>query len=269
MTAHVWMSAVYGDYRIGLKTNVLEKHSGRGWVAAAGPGASDHQDRGLSRRIMTGGLALLAGATLAGCAIHKTTWTEKLTVVVTTPHGEVSGSAIRWQSLSEDPVLNLAHSDMRGEAVVVEVARGRYLFALVEDNRPQAELMFFPGEPPVDAAPKLRRVKGQARAVPRSMYPLLVTFDDLKVPASVKQVDPDNLAAAFGDGYALKSITLEITDAPVTQGRVEAVLPWLGDPAVMENPNWRKIPLAARELLGGFLLDYRAAQERFLKEHRQ
>jgi len=192
--------------------------------AAEAQGASGGR---LLRRMLTGGLALLAGATLAGCAIHKTTWTEKLTVVVTTPHGEVSGGAVRWQSLSEDPVLNLAHSDMRGEAVVVEVARGRYLFALIQDNRPQAELMFFPGEPPVDAAPKLRRVKGQARAVPRSMYPLLVTFDDLKVPASVKQVDPDNLAAAFGEGYALKSITLEITDAPVTQGRVEAVLPWI------------------------------------------
>ena len=197
----------------------VNARSGNSPVSASG--------RAPSRRAFVGALALLAGTSLAGCAIHRTTWTEKLTVVVTTPAGEVSGSAVRWQSLSEDPVLNLAHGDMRGEAVVVEVAKGRYLFALMQDNKPQAELMFFPGEPPVDAAPKLRRMKRQAREVPRNMYPLLVAFDDLKVPASVKQVDPDNLAAAFGEGYALTSIALEIVDEPVTRGEVEKILPWI------------------------------------------
>ena len=39
--------------------------------------------------------------------------------------------------------------------------------------------------------------------------------------------DPDDLAAHFGPGYALSSITLAITDEPVTKGRVEAVLGWL------------------------------------------
>ena len=37
-------------------------------------------------------------------------------------------------------------------------------------------------------------------------------------PKSVKPVDPDDLAAAFGEGVSLKDITVEITDDPVTWG---------------------------------------------------
>ncbi|MEP3196791.1 MAG: hypothetical protein ABJO57_02900, partial [Lentilitoribacter sp.] len=48
-------------------------------------------------------------------------------------------------------------------------------------------------------------------------------------PTSVKEVDPANLAATFGPGYSLQSITLEITDDPVTEGEVEKVLGWLND----------------------------------------
>jgi len=43
----------------------------------------------------------------------------------------------------------------------------------------------------------------------------------------VQQVDPDDLSATFGAGYALRAVTLEITTAPVTSGVVEGVLGWL------------------------------------------
>ena len=42
------------------------------------------------------------------------------------------------------------------------------------------------------------------------------------------EVKPESLAAAFGPGYSLKSITLEITDEEVTRGRVEKIIPWVG-----------------------------------------
>ncbi|WP_417415418.1 hypothetical protein [Hoeflea sp.] len=66
-----------------------------------------------------------------------------------------------------------------------------------------------------------------SRELSPKQYPLLVTFADINDPASVALVDPDDLAASFGPGYALSSITLAITDEPVTKGRVEAVLGWL------------------------------------------
>jgi len=51
----------------------------------------------------------------------------------------------------------------------------------------------------------------------------------------------------------LKSITLEITDEPVTKGVVEGVLGWLGDPKVMDNPGWRALPIERRRSIGGLL----------------
>ena len=62
--------------------------------------------------------------------------------------------------------------------------------------------------------------------IPRSHYPLLVTFTDIIDPTTVKVVDPDNLAETFGPGASLKRITLEITDEPVTEGKIESVLGW-------------------------------------------
>ncbi|MBS0563021.1 MAG: hypothetical protein JSR87_00565 [Proteobacteria bacterium] len=58
----------------------------------------------------------------------------------------------------------------------------------------------------------------------------MVTFDDISDPKSVRQVDPADLAATFGPGVALKAVTLAVTDAPVTEGKVEGVL---GDLAAM------------------------------------
>ena len=63
--------------------------------------------------------------------------------------------------------------------------------------------------------------------LPPDTYPLLVTFTDIADPKTVKRVDPDDLAATFGPGYRLASVTLEITDEAVTEGRVQSVLGWL------------------------------------------
>ncbi|MEX2492944.1 MAG: hypothetical protein WD425_14410, partial [Nitrospirales bacterium] len=69
-------------------------------------------------------------------------------------------------------------------------------------------------------------------------YPLLVTFTDITDPTTVKQVDPDNLAATFGPGVSLKRITLEITDESVTEGKVEQVLGWWNSDRPLEGPYW-------------------------------
>ncbi|MCA9423137.1 MAG: hypothetical protein KC592_19110 [Nitrospira sp.] len=63
--------------------------------------------------------------------------------------------------------------------------------------------------------------------IPHDRYPLLVTFSDITDPKTVQQVDPTNQAATFGPGVVLKRITLEITDEPVTEGKIEQILPCL------------------------------------------
>jgi hypothetical protein len=180
------------------------------------------------RRVLKGVMAAAAALPLAGCWLFSGgEWKKKITVTVATPAGDVSGSVVRWEKMTEDPVLSSSHSQERGEAVVVEVAKGRYLFALIEDNKPQDELLFFPDEPPLESTGKLSRRKGEVIEVPITHYPMLVTFGDLNDPKSVRQVLPDELAKHFGAGVTLKSITLEITDEPMTEGAVEKVLPWI------------------------------------------
>ena len=56
---------------------------------------------------------------------------------------------------------------------------------------------------------------------------MLVTFDDITKPETVRRVNPADLAAVFGEGVRLKAVTLEITKEAVTEGRVVPVLPWL------------------------------------------
>ncbi|WP_295078242.1 hypothetical protein [Tabrizicola sp.] len=63
--------------------------------------------------------------------------------------------------------------------------------------------------------------------LPREAWPMLVAFDDITKPETVREVDPADLAAVFGEGVRLQTVTLEITEEAVTEGRVERVLGWL------------------------------------------
>jgi hypothetical protein len=111
---------------------------------------------------------------------------------------------------------------------VVEVSLGRYLFAVVDDNRPDEQRLFYPNDGRAFDDPRnLRAVKGRPIEVPPDHYPLMVTFVALQAPSSVKEVNPADLPATFGEGYRIKSYTVEITDEPMTDGRIEALLPWL------------------------------------------
>jgi hypothetical protein len=191
---------------------------------------------------------LLALFALAGC--ERYAWNQKLTVTVETPEGEVSASSvsavswrkqwIRWDGMGW-------YYDLTGEAVVVEVTPGRYLFALLkgagttEYMGSVAAASIAGREGRVIDGALFREVQGRRdRAagvitVPEVQYPMLVTFGDIADPASVELVDPADLAASFGPGVRLKSVTLEVTDEPVTVGVLEGMLPpaffqrWAGD----------------------------------------
>ena len=74
-------------------------------------------------------IALLLPLLLAGCK-EKFEWRQKMTVTVETPAGDVSGSsvsAVSWQEHAiRFPDGMGWHYNVTGEAVVVEVAPGRY-----------------------------------------------------------------------------------------------------------------------------------------------
>jgi len=176
---------------------------------------------------------------LSGCDnVYR--WHQKITVEVETPEGLQRGSTVQAIQLNVAakwmPKTDGARSvaNVRGEAVVLELAPRKYLFVLLTGSGRYGDAedlaaytLHGLGASRTDEV--IRSVTsyplGLAKSVPRKSYPLMVTFEDITDPTSVKQVDPSYLAGTFGPGYKLKSITLEITDEPVTEGKVEAVLP--------------------------------------------
>lgn len=191
-------------------------------------------------------IALIAVIAAGGLAIwfaypiYK--WNQKLTVTVETPEGVKSGASVVAASVSYNLTFGLpdaasASFGWHGEATIVELPGKRFLFVLLGNPVAMAQHSFKAAILGSDDArlgdmkayfPKLSKLHASAPLV-RERYPLLVTFDDINDPKSVKKVDPNNLAATFGPGYSLKSVTLEITDEPVTTGELEKLLGWLGE----------------------------------------
>ena len=189
------------------------------------------------KRIFVAAMLVLCVLGLSACR-QNFAWNQKLTLTVETPQGERSGSAVVYERVTSGRQLmsgSAVQYDIKGEATVVEVAPGKYLFALLGEasTKELATRVWwevFSEEQKRDADQAFRMIESlrEAREVPPKEYPLLVAFTDINDPKSVFEVKPDDLAATFGPGYGLKSITLEITDDPVTEGKVEKFLSWLG-----------------------------------------
>jgi hypothetical protein len=182
----------------------------------------------------------------------------RLTVEVDTPDGPRSGHSVHMlgsgRSIAILPGEARSASGIKGEAVAVELPNGQVLYALMRGEA-ATELQAV-----VHSAfdPEWRRtrfdesVKRVAAEFPvgeerelggqnpggmpgESGLPMLVTFRHTGDPKSVEHVDPADLAASFGPGYALRRITVQITTEPVTAG-IKKRLAWLKDPGLTLDP---------------------------------
>lgn len=177
-------------------------------------------------------LVIAALLALKSCDAKRYYWRQKISVVVETPQGLRSASTVLQVTLTDstklyaNPEAQGVTRNIAGEAVTLEVAPGRYLFALLR-GAPSADVVFLPPNTPLlEFVPKLTKLR-EERQLPQGRYPVLVTFSDIDEPSSVMRVDPGDLSANFGPGYRLDSITLSVTDEPVTRGRVRQLLPWI------------------------------------------
>lgn len=193
----------------------------------------------------------LAAVFVAACDDGAPDHRYRLTVEVATPAGVRSGSSVIAveQTLGRsamNPAGQAVQRRIRGEAVAVDLPGGRTLFALLrsEENSDWAGYIMQwlapdrPGDGFAEALDDMLALEGRGPiAVPRTLeilrgrppvsaYPMLVTFDDPADPTSVQPVDPDDLAATFGPGVALRRVTVEMTDDAVTSG-IEKRLGWL------------------------------------------
>jgi hypothetical protein len=205
---------------------------------AASTGAQPRHRRTVAVVLLLAMAFLLPGCRLIG--LYNWSWNQKLELRVMTPDGEVSGSAVmrasygfrpEWWGWGDRGRSIIGHS---GEAAFVEVAPGRYLFAIMSQNDPEMAYETFIGpittsrEERIEGFDRLYRLR-ETRTLPRELYPTLVTFRDINDPASVEKVDPDDLEAIFGAGYRLNAVNLEITDENRTSGRLNKILTWVNE----------------------------------------
>jgi hypothetical protein len=198
----------------------------------------------IARRTVLG-LVTVGALALAGCdsdvlGRQYPPYRYRLTAVVETPAGLRSGSSViqvRWtEAGTAFGILGSAGFSVKGEAVAVELAKDEVLFVLLRSSGSSDWAAWALR----DVVPNLKDPRGTDRKphpVPRRIeiqreqvdnYPMFVRFRDPADPKSVEQVDPDDLAKTFGPGYRLKSLTVQVTDEPVTSG-IEKRLGWLGN----------------------------------------
>lgn len=170
-------------------------------------------------------------------------WHQKMTVEVEKDGKIYSGSSVTsvfWNknimhSLHMGPAW---HSEVKGEAVVVELPDNKLLFALLSNKRNSgftenlAARILDRSKHQVSIQKRFQRVlvsrAGPPLVVPLENYPLLVTFKDINDPNSLQLVDPNNMDALLGNGMKMKKIFLELTYEPVTRGQVMSWLKWIG-----------------------------------------
>jgi hypothetical protein len=227
------------------------------------------------------GRAVLAATAFAvsGCSAIEPTeiLRYRLTVEVETPEGIKRAYSV-WEYKVTDVAIGFTQLETRyrGEAVAVDFGNGKTLFALLISGDGQSDYPAYVVQQELHKTDEYQtgtepaflsvfpqwRDEGKSWIVPKELpahnqttkppsgYPMLVTFKDLRDPASVVKVDPDDLAATFGAGYRLKAITVQVTDEPVTTG-IEKRLGWLEDSKVMNNPGWARLPIESRKAING------------------
>lgn len=202
---------------------------------------------------------IFVGLILQACS-DDNIWHEKITVVVNTPQGKVESNSVHRTGFSSGGFV-FGSPDRRflqGEAVVVELSdengNSRYMFALLKGFSSYYQFhrkAFRAGEKyPKDFLGK------PPRALPVKSYPLLVTFEDIKKPETVKHVKPEEFEAVFGEGYSINEITVQVTDEEKVAGEVERILGWYSgypEPSVLPNLDPENYSIEAKLRHGNFI----------------
>lgn len=201
---------------------------------------------------------LVIGAT-AACALTTGgdgTWRYRMTVTVETPEGDKTAHAVwqvsadsNWAPLPEQAPMSF---EVKGEAVVVDLGQRGVVFALLRgqtlgsDYSKYVLFKAIPSPPPSSQIAKPLDADVTfigSRPLPPSLYPMFVRFRDMNDPKTVENlmsqercpdtsgypvkycITEDRFAEAFGDGVKLKSVTLDLTNEPVTSGIVAKYAP--------------------------------------------
>lgn len=174
------------------------------------------------------------------------TFKYELTVDIDTPDGIRSGSTVIEVTYWREWVMTVVFgprfpTKINGEALFVDLGSGKNVLltlttfdaassnAASPDYLPVRIYNFPWGDPGASNAMRvaIEQAKSSApKLVPFEQLTLMVTFRDLQNPRTLERVDPLKLSATFGPGYALKSVVMRPTNAPITE-QLEKRIAWL------------------------------------------
>ncbi len=184
-------------------------------------------------------------------------WKQKLTLHLTTPDGPEVFSTVTAIRCEAVYALDINGTKVicreKGEALVAELG-DRYLFVLLDGvnvGYHGAFRVLSRDRGYKDYWRQIRLSDGQVLDVPRNRYPMFVSFEDVTDPTSVFEVDPDDLAGVFGEGYAVEWLTITRVSETLTKGQfaepqfanilsIQSTLSGLNryDPAFPEKANY-------------------------------
>ncbi|MGA7998936.1 MAG: hypothetical protein WCA28_29090 [Bradyrhizobium sp.] len=193
-----------------------------------------------------GPLALLAALFIGDqIRINRPGHKYRLTLEVDTPEGTKSASGV----LSVHPDRGFSRRGQtatKGDAVFVDLGGGKNLVALLAHIDKTVDLdginyLALRAYRAAGRNPSFNDMSRMTGVVPvtGALTPILVAFADPGDPATARNVAPDDLEAAFGKGFHLHRMTVEVVPngfwpldfgsplgEPVTRG-IEAKLKWL------------------------------------------
>lgn len=216
---------------------------------------------------------VIAGILVVGASLYflahgeRFSYRQRITIEIDTPDGPRTGSGVSQVDKSEAtwglPEARGVHSQVRGEAIFVDLGRGKNVIATLAfqpDARVSIDrlaLVAFLRDNPKLQWKEVKTLTGRIR-LDGELVPLLVTFGDLSDPKTARLVDPNGFGEVFGPGYAFKRATLEMVSAgswplnltglsgtPITRG-IEQNFQWWG-----QRQPWMK------ELSPGVFVDTR------------
>ena len=198
-----------------------------------------NQRRDFGRILLVLGILAIS---LYGCWQWKypsTTWRYRLTIAVEADGQVHEGSGVVEVTFSRVPAplpeMRSVDTEIRGQAVFVDLGARGNLAAIIpgyrSTERPKSDSLshlsqnVFRERNPDFNIYDMRSMTGVVEISPE-LLPALVYFKNVNDPASHVIVDPGDMAAAYGAGVEIRSVSIEVTRDPVTTG-IEDKLPLL------------------------------------------
>ncbi len=198
----------------------------------------------MNRRQMIGGIgATGVSIPLAGCGETDKITKKRFRVIAT---AEVDGQRFEGSTVMEAQWRQTpggrTYSNLFGETLILELGKRGTVFLLpIEHDRKTGAFnsLYHGAFEELFRAPtgeKDKTLKAISKGTGRHKFlakggdpkrlPAFIAFKDERLPRTVYELDPFDLAAELGPGVRFIGLEIEITDAPLTS-RLKERLPWL------------------------------------------